>query len=189
MNELSSAEPIPTFWRSEFNQFLDTVREAEAESHWQSFGQNWSGHVHVEARDLTRAELVRVVILGQHLFDLAPTWFTGWSDGYNSKTDREELTEWQAGRGRVPSRQSWISVSNLGWSDNPQPYKIGDTSHGKTTVEFRRYRVTLDPKLIMARGAVSRALVEYAKNNTALFWAMRHNNFLELCREIGVGKH
>lgn len=190
-NELCTAEPVQTFWKAEFNEFLETVRQAEADSRWKAYGENWSGHVHVEARDLNADEARNVVVIATHLFKIAPEWFTGWTDHYNSENDRRDLEAWKNGDGYRMSRQSWVSLTNITWNiKNPRDYQIGDSASGKTTVEFRRFRVTLDPKLIMARGAVCRAIINYAKTNgKQLFYATRHRDFLGLCQELEVGRH
>jgi len=152
------------------------------------YGENWGGHLHVEARDLTKRQAQAVVLIGERLFDLAPEWFTGEPDRYNEKQDRGRLQEFATSNSdrNHTNRSSWISVYNLRQSE-PMPYTIGEPhDYRKTTIEFRRFRSTADRQLIEFRALVCRKLVEYAKNNQSIYWLTSAKNWESILQQLGV---
>jgi hypothetical protein len=154
------------------------------------------GHVHVEARDLTKAEARLVAVIGQRMFTIAPDWFTGGEDDYNNRVQGEQLQKWvqDLPGWNYPERGSIVSVYNVAGQTEPRPYSIGDGfDHRKTTIEFRGFRTTFDAQIIAVRGAVCRAIVGFVKSladsGLSPYWATREQSFEEFLGVIGFGKH
>ncbi len=185
-NEVCSEQPVTTPTLDRWAEFLKRL-----ESYWvpvEHYGENWGGHLHVEARDLTKRQAQAVVLIGERLFDLAPEWFTGEPDRYNEKQDRGRLQEFATSNSdrNHTHRASWVSVYNLRQSE-PMPYTIGEPhDYRKTTIEFRRFRSTADRQLIEFRALVCRKLVEYAKNNASIYWLTSAKNWESILQQLGV---
>lgn len=185
-NEVCSREPMTTPTLDRWDLFLGRLA-----GHWvsvENYGENWGGHLHIEARDLDRRQAGAVVIAGEKLFEIAPEWFTGEEDNYNAKQRRDTLTLFQREEvdGYHTNRGSWVSVHNLR-SAKPEAYQVGDKfDHRKTTIEFRRFRSTPDRRLIEFRALVCRKLVEYVKTNKVTYWLTRSQTFDEFLTELGV---
>ena len=185
-NEVCSDAPVTTPRLTRWHTFLE-----ELASRWvpvENYGENWGGHLHIEARDLDRRQAGAVVIAGEKLFEIAPEWFTGERDNYNDKQRRDTLTMFQREEidGYNTNRGSWVSVHNLR-NAKPEPYQVGDVhDHRKTTIEFRRFRSTPDRALIEFRALVCRKLVEYCKTNKVTYWLTRAQSFDEFLTELGV---
>jgi len=186
VNEVCSEEPVTTPTLNRWANFLDQLRD-----NWEpveDYSENWGGHLHIEARDLTKRQAQAVVLIGERLFDLAPQWFTGEEDRYNEKQDRDRLRAFLDDRhnGYHTHRASWVSVYNLRQLE-PTPYTIGDGPDGqKSTIEFRRFRSTADRQLIEFRALVCRKLVEYAKNNQSIYWLTSAKNWGAILDQLGV---
>lgn len=192
VNELSTAEPILTAWNSKLDPMLEVCKDAEESSYYNDpTGKSWAGHLHVEARDLTARQVVTALQVFNKLMSLAPEWVNGWQDSYNTDTATpERLREWQSGKGFSLPRSMAVTAYNLGNRHQPQPYEIGQTPYGKTTIEFRSFRTTFDSDLIRVRGAIARAVVEYGKRNElGLYWVARCQTFAEVLEVIEFGHH
>jgi len=184
-NEVSTYDPVMTGTLDQWARFLERL-----EDNWspvENWGENWGGHLHIEARDLTKRQAVNVVVAGCHLIDLAPNWFTGGEDNYNDRPDRDRLES--CVRGEVSpyntKRQSWISITNL--PSEPMPYKVGDQPDGrKTTIEFRVFRSTPNRRLIEFRALVSRKLVEYCQRGGQIYWLTSAKSFEQILTTLGV---
>lgn len=190
-NELSTANPILTYWDSEMDAFLDYCTQAEAEHGYNPRGENWGGHVHVEARDLSRRALMTALTIANHVFASAPEWLIGWQDNYNTATISDlAKREFQSGKRNSIDRALPVTAYNLAWTEQ-RDYAIGDLPDGrKTTIEFRLFRTTFDPELIKARGAIARAIVSYAKRNElGAYWVTRLTDFEAMLEELEVGHH
>ena len=191
-NELSTANPILTYWDSEMDTFLDYCAQAEAEHGYNPRGENWGGHVHVEARDLSRRALMTALTIANHVFESAPEWLIGWQDNYNTATISDQAKrDFQSGKRNSIDRALPVTAYNLAWESEPRAYAIGDMPDGrKTTIEFRLFRTTFDPELIKARGAIARAIVSYAKRNElGAYWVTRLTDFEAMLDELEVGHH
>lgn len=185
-NEICNARPMTTALTPETREMLKELAEVE----WTTEdAPNWSGHLHVEARDLDKSQARAVVIGFIALCRIAPEWFTGWRDRYNSENDRANLDRWvQGDRWAMDDRTQWVNVRNL--PHEVMPYNVGDGfDHRKTTIEFRRFRYTSDALTIKARGAVCRALIAYAKSNQPLYWLTSAKDFEKMAEVLEVGKH
>jgi hypothetical protein len=161
INEVSSIDPVMTGTLDRWATFLDSLCREWVE---QFRGENWGGHLHIEARDLTKRQAVNVVVAGCRIIELAPEWFSGGVDTYNDPPRRDELENCVKGQihPHQTRRQSWISITNL--PAEPMPYQIGDEPDGrKTTIEFRVFRSTADRRLIEFRALVARKLIEYCQ--------------------------
>lgn len=187
-NEFSPSRPLATVWNEEFTPFIEACSESAERYSYENYAR-LGGHVHVEARDLTRRQAVNAVIIAEHVFRIAPEWFTGEHDDYNSQNDRPSLAEWATGKGSA-RRDTWASLSNLNWQKDPMSYTVGaEWDRCKTTIELRRFRTTFSPDILKIRGGFARALVAYAKTDAPIYWATRSSNFAEVMAELGFGKH
>jgi hypothetical protein len=187
-NEICPREPLSTYWNDTHSPFLNDLADEAERFSYEDFGR-LGGHVHVEARDLTRRQAVNAVVIAEHLFEIAPEWFTGEPDTYNNKNNRKTLEGWVQGT-EHPRRDAFVSLNNLSWRNEPEGYEVGDTwDNRKTTIEFRRFRTTFSPMLLAVRGAVARAVVAYAKTNPSIYWVTREADFGKLLAELGFGKH
>ncbi len=198
VNELCTSEPVPTAWNPEFEPLLRRGVRFEQDyfengHRWgDPTGERWGGHIHIEARDLTRRQILTALAVSDIVFRLAPEWVIGWEDTYNqNKITEKAKADFLSGVGRwgMP-RDVAVSATNVAGVDLPQPYEFGDTSWGKTTLEFRLFRTTFDPELIQIRGALARAIVNYAKRNEfGLYWVARCKTFEQVLEELGFGHH
>ncbi len=187
-NEFAPKKPLGTVWDDTFTPFIEACFESAENYSYENYAR-LGGHVHVEARDLTRRQAVNAVIIAEHVFKIAPDWFTGERDDYNTENHRPTLAEWATGKGSA-RRDTWASVSNLNWRVEPEPYTIGSEWSGrKTTIELRRFRTSFNPDILKIRGGFARALVAYAKTGAPIYWATRSTDFAEVMAEIGFGKH
>ena len=185
-NEVCSARPVTTPTLDQWGRFLDKL--ARDWSPVENWGENWGGHLHIEARDLTKRQAASVVIIGERMFQLAPDWFSGGRDDYNEPLDRERLSGFIQDKfsGYNTNRASWVSIHNLRASE-PQPYKAGDPyDHAKTTIEFRAFRSTADRKLIEFRALVARAIVEYCAKGGQPYWLTSCQDFGKFLRVLGI---
>ena len=186
-NEVCSERPIMTARLDRWEDFLTALAR-----NWQpmeDYGENWGGHLHIEARDLDKRQAVAVVAIGERLFTLAPEWFTGGEDGYNERQDRDRLRQ-IAQNPEVSfyntNRASWVSVYNLRQLA-PESYQVGELPDGrKSTIEFRAFRSTPDKALIEFRALVCRKIVEFAKANSSIYWATSAKTFDQLLGVLGV---
>lgn len=186
-NEVSSREPMLTPRLDRWADFLARLRR-----YWEpmeDYGENWGGHIHIEARDLDKRQAVAVVAIGERLFTLAPDWFSGGEDGYNERQDRERLRQ-VASNPDISfyntNRATWVSVYNLRQLA-PESYQVGELPDGrKSTIEFRAFRSTPDRELIEFRALVCRKVVEYAKHNSSIYWATSAKTFDQLLNTLGV---
>lgn len=185
-NELSSSEPVTTPTLDRWADFLDKLRDS-----WEpveNYGENWGGHIHIEARDLTKRQAGNVAIVGTHLFTIAPDWFSGGEDGYNEPLDRRQIQGFIRDEfsGYNTNRAAWVSIHNLQTSE-PMPYQVGDPSDGrKTTIEFRAFRSTADRLLIEFRALVARQLVEYCQKNGQIYWLTSCRDFGKFLEVLGI---
>lgn len=188
-NELSCATPLTVAKIPEtFRGFIGALSARWVEA--SDYGEDWGGHIHIEARDLDKEQIRRAVIIGEQMLELSPEWFTGDPDGYNHKQDRYILDQLVKGQvtPRDTGRNKWISCYNL--TGNPEPYNFGDEyDHRKTTIEFRRFRSTPDLALIEFRAKVARAVIQYAKSPTPIYWATRCRTFSEILEALQVESH
>jgi hypothetical protein len=185
-NELSCSDPMNTATLDRWSKFLDKLqRDWSPVENW---GENWGGHIHVEARDLTKRQSANVVIAGERLFQIAPDWFTGGRDDYNEPLDRRHVEGFARDEigGYNTNRASWISIHNLRASE-PQPYQPGDRfDNTKSTIEFRAFRSTADRKLIEFRALVARALVEYCRKGGQIYWLTSAQDFGKFLKVLGI---
>lgn len=185
-NELSSSEPVTTPTLDRWADFLDKLRDNwEPMENW---GENWGGHIHVEARDLTKRQAANVVIVGERLFQIAPEWFSGGEDNYNEPLSRDRVEGFARDQfsGYNTNRAAWVSIHNLRASE-PQPYRVGEPNdHAKTTIEFRAFRSTADRKLIEFRALVARAVVEYCRKGGQIYWLTSCQDFGKFLRVLGI---
>lgn len=186
-NEVCSERPVTTASLRRWEVFLDRLAK-----NWrpvEEYGENWGGHLHIEARDLDKRQAVAVVAIGERLFTLAPEWFSGGRDGYNEPQDRERLrriaTDPETSFYNT-NRATWVSVYNLRQLA-PESYQVGDPADGrKSTIEFRAFRSTPDRELIEFRALVCRKVVEFAKANRSIYWATSAKTFDQLLEVLGV---
>ena len=197
VNELSTSDPVLTAWNPELEEFLQNCQDIEdgkreLGSAWgDPTGQRWSGHIHIEARDLTRRQVLTALAVSDVVFRLAPEWLLGWEDTYNrTKVSDSQKAEFRAGKRFCMPRDCAVSATNVQGLDLPQPYEVGDTMWGKTTLEFRLFRTTFDPELIQIRAGLARAIVNFAKaNEFGLYWIAKCQTFEEVLFELGFGHH
>lgn len=178
-NEVSSAEPMTCGSLNRWADFLARLEAVWVDS--SDYSEDWGGHIHIEARDLTKRQSVNVAVIAQQLFEVAPDWFTGEPDRYNEPQQRYELEQYARDQrtGQDLGRSRWVSFYNL--RGEQQPYKIGDPNdYRKTTIEFRRFRSTPRRELIEFRALVMRAVVDYCQQGKALYWVTRSKNFREM---------
>lgn len=195
VNELCTAEPILTAWDANLEPMLELCQEANDDAReWAQLGEgkNWGGHLHIEARDLSRRQSLNAVTIANHLFSLAPQWITGWPDNYNTgELSDKDRTAWLTRRWGAMNRSLPVTAHNLAGLSDPQDYARGDAPDGrKTTIEFRLFRTSFDSDLIRIRGAIARAIVDYAKaNEFGLYWVTRCKTFEEVLAELDFGRH
>lgn len=195
VNELCTADPILTAWDANFDRMLELCDEADSEAQsWAQLGdgKSWGGHLHIEARDLSRRQSLTALTIASHLFALAPEWLVGWQDTYNtSELSDKERTAWISRRWGSMPRSLPVTAHNLASILEPMDYAKGDAPDGrKTTIEFRLFRTTFDRDLIRIRGAVARAIVDYAKRNEfGLYWVIRCKTFEDVLAELEFGRH
>lgn len=197
VNELCTAEPVLRAWMPELEDLLEKCQEVEdglreIGNRWgDPTGERWSGHIHVEARDLTRRQVLTALAVSDIVFKLAPQWLLGWEDTYNrSKISDSQKAEFRAGKRYSMPRDVAVSATNVQGLDLPQAYEVGDTSWGKTTLEFRLFRTTFDPELIQIRASLSRAIVNYAKKNEfGLYWLAKCESFEQVLEELDFGRN
>jgi hypothetical protein len=185
-NEVCSSEPVTTATLDRWAIFLDRLQR-----NWvsvESYGENWGGHIHIEARDLTKRQAGNVAIVGTHLFEIAPDWFSGGTDEYNNPLDRRQIENFVRDEisGYNTNRASWVSIHNLRQSE-PQPYTVGEPhDYKKTTIEFRAFRSTADRKLIEFRALVARKIVEYCQKNGQIYWLTSTSDFGKFLATLGI---
>lgn len=182
-NEVSSREPMTTASLAKWDTFLGTLEARWVES--ADYGEDWGGHIHIEARDLTKRQSVNVAVIAQQLFEVAPDWFTGEPDRYNEPQDRYQLEQFVRDQrtGQELGRSRWVSFYNL--RGVAEPYQIGDRNdYRKTTIEFRRFRSTPARELIEFRALVMRAVVDYCQQGKALYWVTRSKSFREMIETL-----
>jgi hypothetical protein len=92
----------------------------------------------------------------------------------NTERDFDDLL------GEYPQAERYRAVNALNWLQNK-------TEGRKTTIEFRQFAGTLDPQLIVARGYLCRALVEYAKASKPIYWLIRETDSKRFLTELGLG--
>jgi hypothetical protein len=191
-NEIALETPTRFAFPEDAKAFLQTCKneiQVDGDADFRAYGKKWSGHIHVEARDLTRVQLRNAVAIGEKMRQLAPEWLTEWADDYNMD-GRATTAEWfHKGSTARLRRDSFISIWNCANND-VRPFEIGQEWDGrKSTVEFRFWRVTFDYELLKIRGAVSRAVIAYSLNESSTYWILNCKTFEEFARMIGVGKH
>lgn len=142
-------------------------------------------HVHVDASDLTAPQVANLCRVWDRVNDLL-----GHTDlvgrGYNSYAD-----EFRAGEIEVIARGGTIdryrSVNPMGVMYHLERVANGNArGYSKSTVEFRQFAGTVDPLLIVARGYLCRAMVEWAKSNAPIYWAKNAKTAKDLLAEFGI---
>jgi hypothetical protein len=153
---------------------LAYVRDELDEEHIDSTCGN---HIHIEAKDLTTRQIANVVRLWdkvQHL--LSPVIgrsYNGYADSVN-EFDIAQITQ-----GQSVDRYKAVNTQGVLWH-------LANDRHTKSTIEFRQFAGTVDADLIIARGFICRALVEYCQKDLPIYWVNRTTTAKELLAELGI---
>ena len=187
-NEISPRSPLRTFWDAKYNGFLQSCEEIE--DNYSADYSRLGGHLHIEARDLTREQSRNVLLMMERIYQISPEWFTGEHDDYNNAPDRRELAEYVTKQRNYLDRAWTTSLYNLQFPE-PMDYDMQSLEWDgrKTTIEFRRFRTTFNSGILAIRGGVARAVVAYAQTNAPIYWVMKCQSFEEVLEAIGFGSH
>lgn len=162
--------------------------------------ENWSNHIHIEARDLTLAQIYAVQKLGHKagellpdLFDrdynrfaleLTPTMLAEVKQGYTDKFQEvniEHVLKYRHYAERRGYTEEQLTAYEVG---HPAPHLNSE----KSTIEFRLFNTTADPEIIFARVALCRAIVATAKKS-GLYWALSAETPERFLTAIEYGRH
>lgn len=139
------------------------------------------GHVHVNADDITIRGAVNVMRLWLKVVELMPEFIgRGFHEDYARRITPDIIMEVSENHRRA-ERMSAINITNV--SNTLEGYAHRDS---KQTVEFRQFAGTLDPRQIIARGYLCRAIYELANGNSAIYWALNATTPAQLLRELGL---
>ena len=158
-----------------------------------SGGDDWGQHVHIEARDLTVAQVYSVAKLGAVASRILPDLFGRDYNSYAQQITAQTIAEFHYGSFEKYNEVNISPVMRYKRDNSEQParYEIGEEFSrfpSKSTVEFRLFETTADPELIFARVAVCRAIVATAKKS-GLYWALNAKTPTEFLNAIEFGKH
>lgn len=142
-------------------------------------------HVHVNAEDLNARQVANVCRIWDRINDLLghadiigrPYHPTFSAEFRNGEIDR-------VARGETIDR--YRSVNPMGILYHLDRISNGYSGYSKSTIEFRQFAGTVDPLLIIARGYLARAIVEWAKKDTPIYWALNAKTAKDLLAEFGI---
>ncbi len=148
-------------------------------------GHPYGGHIHTEARDLTPRQVASVMRLYNKAEALYPAEFFGReTNDYCSAIGKYAMD--MTSNGCEIDRMSAINTQNyFAYRYQLQRGYINEQSKFKSTLEFRQFASTNDWKMTLTRVAFCIALVEFAKNNSAIYWALRSTTWQEFAKVIG----
>ena len=164
-SECSDTEAAPSDYRP-VKDTHDTDRLAEACQALRRAGADiddtCGGHVHVDAQDLSAQQVAKVMKLWRKVEEFFPDLIGREANRYAEEITERDLEDITA---EYPSAERYRAVNALNWIN-------GRHSGRKATIEFRQFAGTLDPQVIIARGYICRALVEYAKSDRPVYWLL-----------------
>lgn len=185
---LSNEASSPVLFRQRF-----TLREREAlkgiARRMRDEGEH-GGHIHIEARDLTIAQVALVQKAYLKLAEIMPRAF-GRDYGHYCR----DFSEWSQDD-RLSVRYCAVNATNLirysgfgwkVWADDADRRELRTLSAKgepmdtyKTTLEFRQFDNQATPELIEARAALVRSLVDYIAEGGVWYWFARCTTESEL---------
>lgn len=142
---------------------------------------NEGGHIHIEARDLTLAQVALIQKAYLHLARIMGERFTG-RDFCHYARDYRDYSE----DDRLGERYCAVNATNLirysgytwkTWADDADRRELSTMNPKgapsdtyKSTLEFRQFATTATPAIIEARASLLRALVDYFADGGAWYW-------------------
>lgn len=139
-------------------------------------------HVHVNADDLTAKQIAQVMKIWHRVQTLLMPLIGRSYCNYAKEIGAYEIETTEGGR----TSDRYLSVNPQGAINNIERLAMGYGRGHKTTIEFRQFAGTTDAGLIIARGYLARALVEYARKDIAPYWLNRCETAEQLLNELGL---
>lgn len=167
----SNHKPVTTTHDTER---LDYVRENLDEDYIDSTCGN---HIHINATDLTPRQIANVMRLWDKVQNLLSPVIGRSYTGYADNITEEDIAE--VAQGNTVDRYKAVNTQGI-------LYHLSNGRHQKSTIEFRQFAGTVDADLIIARGFICRALVEYCQKDQPLYWLNRTTTAKELLAELGI---
>ncbi len=147
------------------------------------------GHIHIEARDLSAAQVAAVMKAWRKIYELLPDLV---GRDYNQWAGEmtEDNQKWgEAKHIAVNARMiSYYRESLATGSYNLSPYGQ-PTDSLRTTIEFRQFASTAHAPTIYARASVCRALVDYMAENRGLYYLLKVESASELLELLQPERH
>ena len=139
--------------------------------------EDCGGHIHVDATGITAQGAGDLMRLWHKVDELLPELVGREACNYAKMPDDYAIENARKGM----STDRYLSVNIQNWVSIQNGYS------GKNTIEFRQFEGTLSAELVVARGFLCRALVDYASKRKPLYWVLRATTGHELLSALGLG--
>lgn len=176
------------------------MREALAELHdINTEDMENGGHIHVDARDLSIAQIEAVIKLWEKVTDTMPRLAGRERNEYCERNSdygdqHESLTaKMRAVNASALVQGAWTSKLTA-WKDEPTRPALTPNIRGpfdgyRTTLEFREFASTAKVGHIFARASIVRAIVDYVSEGHAPYWLLRCQDEAEILQELKPLEH